>query len=150
MRDTIKNYALTPAKKVYDNKEWWAMGTNNWCVVCNGGVAMAALAIGDEEDSSALCGEVLEKGMVSIRRALPLFAPDGAWFEGPGYWAYTVEYLAQYVASFDSALGSNYGIFDYPGISVTGYFPGDMSGATNRTVNLHDASEGTVNAPELG
>ena len=150
IKETLRDYALIPAMNAYNSSAWWTAGTNNWCVVCNGGMLMAALAIGDEDGFSELCGNVAANAIKSMRNALPLFAPDGAWFEGPGYWGYTVEYLANYVSTLNTALKTDFGTMDFPGVSQTGYFPIYMTGATNRTFNLHDADEATINVPEIG
>ena len=150
IKETLKNFALTPAMNAYNSGAWWTAGTNNWCVVCNGGMVMAALAIGDEAGYEELSGRVVSNAVKSMRNALPLFAPDGAWFEGPGYWGYTVEYLANYVSTLNAALKTDFGTMDFPGVSLTGYFPVYMTGATNKTFNLHDAGESTINVPEIG
>lgn len=147
--DALVKFALNPAIELYRKKSGWTYNTANWNVVCNSGMMTAALAIGDEFGYENISGSIMEESLKSIASSLPRFAPDGAWFEGTGYWDYTVDNLAMYVASLDSALGNSYGIFDFRGISDTGYFPIYMTGLTNKLINIHDASAGTVNSPEL-
>ena len=50
-------------------------------VLCNGGVALGALALGDEDAYADLCAYVLEKGLLAIENSITHFAPDGAWYE---------------------------------------------------------------------
>lgn len=151
IRSKMIAYGLSEAQNAYNGvgvSDWWATTDNNWSMVCNGGVAMGALAIGDEAAYETLCGSLLETGLRRIEKNLAHFAPDGAWYEGPGYWNYTVEYLSMYFSSLLSATGTDYGYLDAPGLSKTGYFPIGMTGLSN-TFNLHDAGESKISAPEL-
>ena len=52
--------------------------------------------------------------------------------------SYTVEYLAYYIASLDSALGTDYGCFDVPGVRETAYFPMYMWGPV-KTFSIGDS-----------
>jgi len=150
IKETLRTHILIPALNAYERDAWWVAGTNNWCVVCNSGILLSALSVGDEEGLEELAGIAASKAISSMRNALPLFAPDGAWFEGPAYWAYTVSYLAYYVSTLQSALGTDLGTMNSAGVSLTGYFPVYMTGSTNQTFNLHDANESIIDSPEIG
>ena len=151
IRSKMIAYGLNEAQDAYNGvgvSDWWATTDNNWSMVCNGGVAMGALAIGDEPAYESLCASLLETGLRRIEKNLAHFAPDGAWYEGPGYWNYTIEYLSMYFSSLLSATGTDYGYLSAPGLSKTGYFPIGMTGRNN-TFNLHDAGESKISAPEM-
>lgn len=151
IRSKMVSYGLNEARDAYNGvgvSDWWATTDNNWSMVCNGGVAMGALAIGDEAAYETLCAGLLETGLRRAEKCLDHFAPDGAWYEGPGYWHYTVQYMTMYFSTLLSATGSDYGYLNTPGISKTGYFPIGMTGLAN-TFNLHDAGESKIGAPEL-
>lgn len=113
LKQVLTDYHDEPRKRTFD----WCHGSviDNWSFVCNGGVAMAALAVGDEE-APDICGEVLAYSLSNIERALPLFAPDGAWREGLIYWEYATLYFTYHIASLESALGSDFGRFREPGL----------------------------------
>ncbi|MBD2846322.1 DNRLRE domain-containing protein [Paenibacillus sp. IB182496] len=134
--EAIRDMGLVPAAQVYRGevdgafgRSGWLMTNNNWNTVVNGGMAMGALAIADESAAlGELAADVLEGGLHSIQRLLPMFAPDGAGEEGVGYWAYNVNYLVYYAATLDTALGTDYGVTAQPGVAETAYFPIFMGG----------------------
>ncbi|MFD0715259.1 DNRLRE domain-containing protein [Paenibacillus sp. GCM10027626] len=131
LREAIVTKGLQPAAAVYRGeiqgdfgRSGWLTAENNWNTVVNSGMAMGALAVADEsEQLEKLTAEVLEGGLRSIQLVLPLFQPDGAGEEGIAYWEYNARYLVYYMASLQSALGTDYGMSESPGIEQTAYFP---------------------------
>ncbi|HIV02873.1 MAG TPA: heparinase II/III family protein [Candidatus Aphodoplasma excrementigallinarum] len=150
--NALVNMGLVQAQKAFNGTatvdDWWTTTDNNWSFVCNGGVALGALALGDEEEYADLCGYVLEQGLRAIERSIVHFAPDGAWYEGPGYWHYTVRYMSMYFCALQTATGTDYGYLSSEGIDKTAHFAIGVTGQNN-TVNLNDATEGTLTPPEL-
>ena len=153
MRKNLVEKGFGPVQDDYFDRERtrtfkWSVAAqpNNWNAVCNGGALMAAMAVGDEEEEVSTI--ILNEGIKSFEQSLNLFAPDGAWFEGLSYWDYTVTYMTKCLASMDTALGTNYGLFSAPGIAQTGYFPTTMTGAGGM-YNFHDCGAGRINAPEI-
>jgi|GEM_PF-203644 len=150
LRTAIVSMGLEPALAAYRGTSpwgWWVRANHNWNFVVNGGIAMGALAIADEEPEIA--EEILKGGLASLRHAIGRFAPDGGWDEGVGYWHYSVRYLIPYLAALESALGTEFGLADTPGIAETGAFPIYMTGPTNYSFNFADNGRGAVRAPEL-
>lgn len=134
MRTAMINYGLNKVMDDYEDNErtrtyYWSTveRANNWTLVCNGGLAMAAAAIFDDE-AEELCGKVLENGLVNVRRALKLFAPSGSYGEGSNYWNYATRYYAFYLSTLQSAFGSDLGYFDVPGMRNTVEFVESMNG----------------------
>lgn len=128
----IVNYGLKPAKERLLGKNpynglHWPTNPNNWNIVVNKGVIMAALAIADEYETD-LCMEVLEYSLRSVEWMMSTYAPEGAWAEGPSYWDYTVSNNVIAIKALESSLGTDYGIGNCPGFLETGYFPFNMSG----------------------
>lgn len=109
--------AYTPGKVKWG---WWTQAKMNWNQVCNGGLVMGALAIG--EDEPKLAGEIISHALRSARYGLSSYKPDGAWFEGPGYWTYGTTYSVLMMASLESALGEDFGIAATPGLDKTGFY----------------------------
>jgi hypothetical protein len=126
---------------------WWAKSRHNWNQVCNGGIGMGALAIGDEEP--ALAGEILHAGLKSLQLAMAEFAPDGAWSEGPGYWNYATFYNVVFLAALPPALGTDFGLSDLPAFADTGWFPIYLTGPLGRTFNYADGGDHPIRAAQM-
>lgn len=65
-------------------------GVSNWLQVCNAGLVFGALAIADKVPGKAL--QIIENYRTSITRTVDSYDPDGAYLEGPGYWAYGTDF----------------------------------------------------------
>ncbi len=140
LRQAIIRHGLKPCIKSYRPvPAHWTKKLNNWNVVCNGGLAMGALAIADE--SPDIAAEVLAHGLESVRPCLAQFAPDGAWFEGPAYWGYGTLYESMYLSSLETACGTDFGLGDLPGVARGGWFPVYLNSPTGRPFNFADAEE---------
>ena len=126
---------------------WWTRAHHNWSQVCNGGLAVGALAVADEEPDVA--GEILESGLKAVQNAMGNFGPDGSWNEGPGYWGYTLRYTSYYMAVLQSALGTMAGLERAPGLDQAGTFRVYFVGPTNRTFNFADAGDGAGSHPSM-
>jgi len=138
---------LKPALQVYRRGGWWAKSRFNWNQVCNGGIGLGALAILDQEP--ALCTEILNHAVQSIRIAMGEFAPDGAWPEGPGYWNYATRYNCAFLAGLESAVGTDWNLSQMPGFAQTGWFPIYVTGPLGRTFNFADGGDGSLRAPQM-
>jgi len=51
------------------------------------------------------------------------YFPDSAWYEGTGYWAYTGPFMARWLISMQTALGTTYGLAETDWLKGIGYFP---------------------------
>ncbi len=147
IREAIIEKGLKPGQKVYDAGSWWAKADHNWNQVCNGGMTVGALAIADEEP--ALARRIIDAGRASIPIAMKSFAPDGGWEEGPGYWSYATAYNVFYLAAIESALGTDFGLGDMPGVADTGRFRMHSVGPIGRMFNFADASDRVGPAPQM-
>ena len=147
IREAIIEKGLKAALPTYRLKNWWASARHNWNQVCNGGLGMGALAIGDE--APEVCGLILNEALRSLPLALRQYGPDGAWAEGPGYWQYATMYTVIILAGLDSALGTDFGLSDIPGLSLCGLFPIYASGPAGLSFSYADAHAGVVRAPEM-
>jgi len=139
IREAIVRLGLEPGLEVYRRPGGWHRSIHNWNQVCNGGMALGALAVGDEEPQ--LAGEILHAALVSVPLAMHSYAPDGAWGEGPGYWSYATSYNVLMLAGLRSALGSDFGLAEMPGFAETGLFPLYMTGPSGRLFNFSDSGD---------
>ena len=135
IKNALVRYALEPGLSVHPDR--FRNKINNWNFVCNGGLIITALAIGDEEP--ILAEKIIRKAFDSLPKALQSYAPDGAWFEGPAYWEYGTSYLAMLSSSLLSALGNDYGMSEYPGLTNTGRFFMDTIGPSGNFFNFADS-----------
>ncbi len=146
LRKAMVRHALEPALVVYEGEgrhHKWHVSRHNWNQVCNGGIGLAALAIGDEVPE--LAGRILDGALKSLPLAMASYAPQGAWFEGPGYWHYATRYTVYFLAGLEKAVGSDLGFSQAQGFSETGNFMIDMISPTGRSFNFADV--GSDNAP---
>jgi len=138
---------LKPALALYREHRYWTRMKHNWNQVCNGGIGMGALALAEVEPQA--CGEILHDALESIQLAMAEFAPDGAWKEGPGYWNYATSYNVVLLAGLESALGTDFGLSQFPGFSDTGLFPLYLTGPLGRTFNYADGGDHQIRCPQM-
>jgi hypothetical protein len=150
VRQAIVEKGLQEGLNCYRGKAsygWWTRSHHNWSQVCNGGLAVGALAVADEEP--AVAAETLESGLKAVRGAMANFGVDGGWNEGPGYWGYTLRFTSTYLTALQSALGSMKGLDQTPGLAETGLFRIHFIGPTGRMFNFADAHEGAGSAAAM-
>jgi hypothetical protein len=150
VRAALVEKGLTPGLESYRGTGrygWWTRAHHNWSQVCNGGLAVGALAIADEEPKVA--AEILASGLKAVVAAMANFGPDGSWNEGPGYWGYTLLYTSNYLDALRTGLGSMMGLDKSPGLSEAGIFRLTFIGPTGRTFNFADAHEGAGGAASM-
>ncbi|PPG18586.1 hypothetical protein C5D36_00955 [Rathayibacter sp. AY1C6] len=123
----------------------WAVVTNNWNIVANGG--MIAGAVATAQDNAGLSDRILGYATPSLRRGLAQFGPDGGYAEGPTYWEYATRYLASALSTLDVATGTDWGLAASPGVSTTGYFPVQMLGASKEMYDFGDSDSTQLNPP---
>lgn len=142
-RDEIKagliKLGLNEGTKAYASKAWWWKSEFNWNQVCNSGLAIGALAVAETNPDIAL--NILPKAIEGLPYALKSYGPDGVWSEGPGYWEYATDYTVYGISALQTALGNDFGLTAYPGMSITGYFPIYSAGPTGYMLNYADAGE---------
>ena len=139
MRENMKGYTLQYVVEKLNDKSMAENGKTltNIRLVYAGGAAVTALAIADEEDSSALACEVISEALKKDEAGAAMFAPDGGWYEGARYWGYAVRYHIYLLASLQASTGTTYGFVDAPGFRNTGSFPIQMTGPAGN-FDFHD------------
>ncbi|MEW6237901.1 MAG: heparinase II/III family protein [Candidatus Omnitrophota bacterium] len=147
IRTALIEKGFEPYLRACRENTWWSVCSHNWNQVCNGGVGVAALAVADEEPEIA--SDILNFALENIKIALKEYAPDGGWNEGPGYWHYATRYTVYFLASLQTALGTDFGLSAMEGMDRTGFFRMDFTGPTNLTFNYADASPYAGGAAEM-
>ncbi len=130
------NGRLSTAAKVHTNHN----------IVVNGGIAMAGLAFMDIYPN--ICSYIVSGAVKGADWMLWRFAPSGAWYEGPGYWEYAMQYTSKMLSSLDSSLGTTYLLDRTQGLSTSSQYVLHMQ-SEQGIFNYGDASPISVYVPEM-
>lgn len=98
----------------------WAYGTNNWNQVCNGGMIAASIAIAEKDPE--LAAKTIERALDGLPHSLVEYMPDGVYPEGSTYWSYGTSFSVTTAAMLESAFGTDFGHFNYPGFKESAVF----------------------------
>ena len=121
IRNGLINLGVKPGLEYYKNNRHWAASGSNWNEVCNNGMILAALAIGDK--NREIAEEVFQHAMNSIPFGLSIYAPEGTYPEGGNYWNYGTLASCMTMAAFLDVCGTDYGLLQTQGFDKTGdYF----------------------------
>ncbi len=141
LMQVMEDYEDKPRTRTY----YWYQDYpgDNWKLVCNGSMSMAALAIGDEADARDIASEVLtyayKESYAFVRRAYS--EKDGTYSEGLGYWDYATYYLGLYSSALTSAAGTDYGLAEHEGLRKSVDFVRYMSSNTPKSFSFGDDRE---------
>ena len=153
IRAALKSHGFEVAMDDYLDRErkrsyrWYQdQPGDNWKMVCNGGITVAALAICDEEDVDTeyltdIFGYAFENTYKAVR---DFYLPDGSYTEGFTYWNYATDYLGYYVSALKTATGTDYGLADYKPVEDSAYYVKFMCSNKFYSFNFGDAIEELV------
>lgn len=141
----IVRHGLRPGRK----GGWWVEADNNWNQVCHGGLTLGALAVRDREPE--LAARIIERAVQHLPRAMAVYAPDGAYPEGPGYWKYGTAYNVMLIEALRTVLGSDAGLSRSPGFLASADFYRHARGTSGLIANYADChrDKGDQLAPTL-
>ncbi|MBE6637710.1 MAG: DUF4962 domain-containing protein, partial [Ruminococcaceae bacterium] len=153
IRRGILEKGFAPYMEDLDNlprkRSWnWRDGTgDNWCMII-AGECVAGLAICDELEGYDLeCAErAMQYSLIDMGHSLRLFAPYGAYEEGPGYWGYAMMFYVLTIQSVITATGTDFGYVDVPGMKMTNQFMIAINGSVAQ-FNYHDVGHRPVYYP---
>ncbi len=109
---------LSPPMGQFHRSGWWSQG-NNWNAVCNSGVMAAGIAMATHEKYGKYAIQCVDYALNAMEIGLRCYAPDGGYEEGVGYWSYGTNHAIMLMEALNKATGTNYGLSDAPGFSVT-------------------------------
>lgn len=127
LMESIRDKALTASEtggggnKDY-NLRWMDM-TANWSQICHGSMAMAAVALYDEERE--LADRILERSKRKMHIPMEAeYTPDGAYSQGIGYWGYGTAMNVMYLNVMEDFFGPDYvsELVEIPGFMQTGTY----------------------------
>ena len=151
VRGALVTKAMEPALPYYDTtgQSFFVGQSHNWNLVSNA-VALGALAVGDEPETAELADGILRRSVTSIQWGIAEYFPDGAYAESPSYWQYGTDYLVTYLAALTSAVGTDFGLADLPGVAGTGDFGIHVTSAIDQTFNYGDGGSDLFGATTSG
>lgn len=128
--------ALVPA---ITPKQPWSNNffrVSNWNQVCNGGMLACAAVVRDVFPEHA---EVVRRqALKGLPNALGVYAPDGCWPEGPGYWDFAMTYTAIAFEALEAGWGSTFGLDRLPGLEKAVDYQDAMTGPEGLVFNHGD------------
>ena len=114
---------------------------NNWNAVCSSGMVIGALAIIGDERYQADAGYLISSNIKSLTNiGLVVYAPEGAYIEGTGYWNYGTNAFFEMCSALSTATGGTYNMMDCWGIEKTCYFACHSESSDNLMFNYHDGA----------
>ena len=147
IRKAIVEMGLQPAMSRYEPKpRSWAIVSNNWNQVCNGGIALGALAIAEDEPQMA--ARIVRHAVDLIPRSIQVYRPDGAGTEGVTYWSYATRYNTAFLDAMETALGSCLGLDQVDGYAQSGDFQLYYSGASGQSFDFGDCGQTRLSTPQ--
>lgn len=147
IRHAIVEKGLEPGLDPQSKFLSWQHTANNWNQVCFGGLALGALAVGDEAPAPARA--VLERARANISYGLQPYAPDGIYPEGPNYWDYGTSYQVLMLAALQSALGTTWQLENVPGFLSSAAAQVELTGPTGKVFNFSDGGESVGIQPAM-
>ncbi len=129
---------------------FWVDRISNWNQVCNGGLTLLALAVANEKPDTAEI--IVNHAVNSIKNSMSSYIPDGAWHEGPTYWAYGTTYNGMFLSALRTTFGNLQGLESDPGylpMGKSGLFHIHTAGPTGLYFNYGDSKKTLYYSPVL-
>jgi hypothetical protein len=118
--------------------DFWCDTETNWGIICNGGIVNLALATAEYNTDDVM--DTMNNALRSIEIPWYRIAPDGAWYEGTGYWSYLLTHLTLFMSSYRSVMNEPFGE-SYMGMDKYAYFQAYFQDPDGLPNNFHDADE---------
>lgn len=145
--DAMVKHAMQTGLSIYEKGGWWTKAHNNWNEVCNAGLTAGALAIADEE--RPIAEKIVRHAIKSFSNGLSVYKPDGAYPEGPVYWAYGATFSGYMIMVLKDVFGHDFGFLKTEGFDITGDYYMGMCGPRYRSFNYADAGDGVDPSPMM-
>lgn len=139
-RRALREAIVEKGLKASLTTESWSRATNNWNQVCNAGVTVGALAVAESEP--ALAAQIIARAINTVPISMHEYSPDGAYPEGPGYWAYGTTFNVILISALQSVLGTDFGLAQQPGFLATADYHLHVTGPSGYYFNYADCGRG--------
>lgn len=146
LADRLYNVGLKTAHAAYygtaDFPTWWTNTETNWGGVVNAGFMNLAIAITEKDPDYAM--DIVANAKRGMEATIYRISPDGAWYEGPGYWSYLFQSLSYEMAGYESAFGETDDIVKFKGMDGFAQYQMYFSDPNGNVNNFHDSDEGPI------
>ncbi len=139
-RKIIEEAILAKGLQAGQKTTGWVGARNNWGQVCHAGMMAGALAT--RTINPALATATIQRAIEKLPISMAALAPNGSYPEGPGYWAYGIEFNVLAVAMLEHAEKTDHGLLKLPGFTATAEYPDLVTGPSGLTFNYADCGAG--------
>lgn len=136
-RKIIEDAIIEKGLRAANPKMWWYRTDNNWNQVCNCGMVMGALAVYERVPNEAKI--IIDRSLKSNPKAQTVYAPDGVYPEGFGYWEYGTWFEVMLIESLRTSFGSDFDLGKYPGFLESAKFMNFMQTPLGYVFNFSDS-----------
>lgn len=145
LQDAIIKKGLEPSLE--SDKHWWTTESGNWNQVCNAGMTYGALAIYDENPE--LAQKIIRRSIESVKSAMQVYEPDGAFPEGYAYWGYGTTFNVYLLDGLAKAFKTDFGLLENKGFMKTASYLLNMVGPTGLNFNYSDGESKSMLNPAM-
>ncbi len=143
----ILELGLRQSEEGPTSQHWWITGTNNWNQVCHASMVAGAIALADEQPE--LARRTIARAVENLHLSADGYAPDGAYPEGPGYWAYGTTFHVILVDALERFTGKTYGLDAFPGFMSSADYMLQMVTPTGQLYDYSDCgAKAGLNSPQ--
>ena len=137
-RKKIKEAIIEKGIKPSYNKEYsgFLNAEHNWNQVCNAGITYGALAVYEDNKDESV--SLINRAIVSIKKAMGQYSPDGAYPEGIGYWDYGTSFNMMFLAAIEKIYKTDFNLGAIDGFMSTGMYSQVMITPSFHSFNYSD------------
>jgi hypothetical protein len=145
LKKAIIEKGLEPS--LIDGNDWWAEESGNWNQVCNAAMTFGALAI--YEDDRELAQKIINRSINSVKLAMQVYEPDGAFPEGYMYWGYGTTFNVYLISALEKAFDTDFGLANNTAFFRTAGYLLNMIGPTGQNFNYSDGGSNLIVNPAM-
>lgn len=124
IENTVYNKLLYEAAEGYKSADAkmnnFATDDSNHNIATNGNIAVAAMAFMDAFPEE--CKYILKNAIRGTDYMMYRWGPDGSWYEGLGYWDFTMTFTVNMLSSLESTFGTTFGLDKCDGLDSAAEF----------------------------
>jgi len=136
-KDIITDALINKGLRTAEGQKWYEVDYN-WNQVCNSAMIGTSLAVYELIPEEAR--KYIAKSIESNPKAMAVYAPDGAYPEGYGYWNYGTTYQILMIEYVRTALGEELGIEKSPGFLKSAEFIQMMETPVGKAYGFYDSA----------
>ena len=136
-KDIIADALINKGLRTAEGQKWYNVDYN-WNQVCNSAMIGTSLAVYELIPEEAQ--KYIAKSVESNPKAMAVYAPDGAYPEGYGYWNYGTTYQILMIEYVRTALRQELGIEKSPGFLKSAEFIQMMETPAGKSYGFYDSA----------